>query len=148
MHENAWTRSEAGFETEDTFAIFSSNRIQEQDACKRSSAQADANAALKFYQLRRTRDALFEPGIFSDPAWDILLKLFIAAKAREPVSAAAVCAAIGLPRSVGSRWLEILVQNGYVMRQGSADGALLTLTASTHRTLDGLFAQFESGDVA
>ncbi|MGM3253246.1 hypothetical protein ACS22W_25800, partial [Escherichia coli] len=36
--------------------------------------------ARRTYADRRRRDKLFQPGLFGEPAWDILLDLFISAK--------------------------------------------------------------------
>ncbi|WP_091143540.1 MarR family winged helix-turn-helix transcriptional regulator [Novosphingobium sp. CF614] len=105
------------------------------------------NLALNQYLLRRKRDDLFKSDIFSDPAWDILLDIYISEKAGKAASVASTCAAARVPVSTGSRWITILVQNGYVARlddPANAESALLSLTSTAHQALDTLFPPCEA----
>ena len=70
----------------------------------------------ELYQFRRRRERLFGP-IFGEPAWDILLDLFVmeAKGRRVPVSSA--CIASGVSHSTALRQIDELVRRNLVMRE-------------------------------
>ena len=118
------------------------------------SEPPDSNITLKFsnkkyecaekiYNLRRKRDKIFKTGLFSDPAWDILLDLYISERSNKEIYVTSACLAAGVPASTGLRWITILIQNGYVERRGDAADArrsLVSLTSLGRDLLDTLFA--------
>ena len=60
--------------------------------------------ARKAYALRRKRAALFgNPDLFGEPAWDILLDLYIAAGEGKPVSVSSACIGSAAPATTGLR---------------------------------------------
>ena len=61
---------------------------------------------------RRLRDKVFEPGLFSDPAWDILLHLYLSELRHEPLTVEQLAGAIGLSRATTIRWLDVLAAGG------------------------------------
>jgi len=68
------------------------------------------------YQQRRRRAECF-PGtgeLFRDPAWDILLHLFIAHERGEVQTAGSAAIASGVAPRVGQRWLKALESVGLV----------------------------------
>lgn len=72
----------------------------------------------RIYQLRRERDRAFgEAGLFSEPAWDMILDLFIANLQNKPVSVTSVAVASCAPLTTALRWLSILDQNGIIVRE-------------------------------
>lgn len=89
------------------------------------SAQSDAppeslslTLARKLYALRRKRAAIFgEADLFGEPAWDILLDLYIAHGEGKPVSVSSACIGSAAPSTTGLRWLGILVDVGLVLRE-------------------------------
>lgn len=68
------------------------------------------------YEVRRTRNDVFEGELFADPAWDILLYLFISHHNRTRPSVGAVCDASGSPSTTALRWIEILCREGHILR--------------------------------
>lgn len=70
------------------------------------------------YSMRRRRDQLFgKPGLFCDPAWDILLDLFMARLRGDQVSVTSVGIAACAPITTALRWLSILEKDGFVQRE-------------------------------
>lgn len=67
---------------------------------------------------RRARSRHFPPEIFGEPAWDMLLDLFIAAHEGKPVSVSSACIASGAPATTALRWLVRLETLGLVTRSG------------------------------
>ena len=61
---------------------------------------------------RRTRSDFFAPEIFSDPAWDMLLVLFLAKVRGEGMAPYHLAEAVGSTLSAGVRWINILERAG------------------------------------
>lgn len=81
--------------------------------------------ALALYKARRARTAVFSGhgDLFGEPAWDILLDLFIAREAGRQVYVSSACIAADVPATTALRWLAILQQRGLVERcDDMADG--------------------------
>jgi len=64
---------------------------------------------------RKQRDRYFDPMLFSNPAWDILLNLYVADAEGMPVSVIDSCAAAPVPQGVALRWLGYLKQEEMVV---------------------------------
>jgi len=62
--------------------------------------------------VRRGREALFGPHLFSDPAWDVILELYAAKLANRRMSPSELARAVGAPSSVIARWIEALADAG------------------------------------
>jgi len=66
---------------------------------------------------RRGRRSIFEiSDIFADPAWDILLELFIADATNSKLSVTAVGLESGVAMATVIRWISILENHGLVRR--------------------------------
>jgi DNA-binding MarR family transcriptional regulator len=78
--------------------------------------------AKRISSLRRDRAQYFEPEIFSDAGWDILLSLYIAKREHEPMTEATVCEESGVPPSIAVRWLQSLAELRLVKRMKKAHG--------------------------
>ena len=74
--------------------------------------------AKRLYRERRTRAAVFgsNEDLFGEPAWDILLHLFVAASEHRPVRVSDCCAAAAVPRTTALRWLQTLTRRELVER--------------------------------
>ncbi|KPF65134.1 MarR family transcriptional regulator [Porphyrobacter sp. AAP60] len=78
--------------------------------------------ARKAYALRRKRAAIFgNPDLFGEPAWDILLDLFIAHAEGKAVSVSSACIGSASPATTGLRWLGVLADEGLIQRENDAD---------------------------
>lgn len=78
--------------------------------------------AREAYALRRKRVAIFgNPELFGEPAWDILLDLYIAQAEGKPVSVSSACIGSAAPPTTGLRWLGVLAEEGLVVRENDAD---------------------------
>ena len=75
--------------------------------------------AAAIYKARRDRAVQFAPhgNLFADPAWDMLLDLFIGREIGREVSVKAVCAAAAVPATTALRWLHLLDRSGLVDRR-------------------------------
>lgn len=76
-----------------------------------------ASMAEQFLRLRRRRDKIFGARLFADPAWDMLLDLFLVKeKGLRPISTSSLCIASAVPSTTALRWIETLVQEGLFSR--------------------------------
>lgn len=86
------------------------------------SSRTHLALARKAYALRRKRAAIFgNPDLFGEPAWDILLDLFIAHAEDKPVSVSSACIGSAAPATTGLRWLGVLADEGLILRENDAD---------------------------
>lgn len=74
-------------------------------------------AARAEIQARRFREKLLPQELFLDPAWDMLLDLFVAYHAGQLVNISNACLATAIPPSTALRWLSKLEQHGLVIRE-------------------------------
>lgn len=75
--------------------------------------------ARSMYRFRRHREAEFGPNLFSDPAWDILLDLFIAGEEGKRVSVSSACIGSSAPATTALRHLSTLVGRELVTRKAN-----------------------------
>lgn len=109
-----------------------------------NNLQENALLSEKIYDIRRKREKLFGIELFSDPAWDILLDLYVSETRRKKIDVTSACIAAGVPASTGLRWIAILVQNGYVERRedpADARRSLVSLTPLARNKLETLLEQ-------
>jgi len=67
---------------------------------------------------RRARSAFFYDGLFGEPAWDILLDLFVAEQESKQISISSACIAAGGSSTTALRWLSRLEEMKLVERRG------------------------------
>jgi DNA-binding MarR family transcriptional regulator len=85
-----------------------------------------ARYAESLYQERRRRSRFFSPHLFAEPAWDILLDLFVNGVRNRAISITSACIAGGIPPTTGLRWLGLLEKEGLIVRETSDDDARVT----------------------
>ncbi len=79
-----------------------------------ASAEARAQA---LYFGRRVRDRMFPDGIFGEPAWDILLDLFLAHRRDQKLQVKTVCIGSQVPSSTALRHIALLEKKGLVEQE-------------------------------
>lgn len=67
-------------------------------------ARAQAIKCLR--RNRRRRSQFFNAGLFSDPAWDMLLELYLAQVEQRRLSIGGLCSAAEVPLTTGLRWID------------------------------------------
>jgi DNA-binding MarR family transcriptional regulator len=82
--------------------------------------------AERIYQARRHRDRVFDDSLFADPAWDLMLYLFIRSQHAEQVSVSSACHAAGVPEATALRYLKTLTERGYTERSNHAHDRRVT----------------------
>lgn len=70
--------------------------------------------ARRIYRLRRMRDAQFGAELFGEPAWDLLLDLYIARSQNQLVSSIRASADAIIPSAAAVPYIPILREHGLV----------------------------------
>jgi hypothetical protein len=112
-------------------------------------ARSHLALARRTYALRRKREAIFgNPDLFGEPAWDILLDLFIAQGEGKPVSVSSACIGSAAPATTGLRWLGVLADQGLILRENDPEDqrrVLVRLTPRGLAALERFFDEVEAG---
>lgn len=83
-----------------------------------------AEVARSSYRERRRRSEIFaDQTLFGEPAWDIMLDLFIAAKERKRLPVTSACIGAAVPVTTALRWLTVLEDKGLIVRENDAADA-------------------------
>lgn len=67
--------------------------------------------------LQASRQKAIPGELFSDPAWDMLLDLFVAAGEQRSVCVSSLCLAAHIPVSTAHRWVQALARSGAITRR-------------------------------
>jgi hypothetical protein len=92
---------------------------------------------------RQARGRFFDPELFGDPAWDMLLDLTAAHGEGARVSVTSLCIAAGVPATTALRWLTQMVESGIFVRvPDPADRrrAFIALSEKAMAAMSGYFA--------
>jgi hypothetical protein len=82
-----------------------------------------AHKARNEYQSRLRRNSIVGRNLFGEPAWDILLDLFVARVEGIRLSVKAVCIGSQVPYGTAFRWIAVLESEGFLVRfPDPADG--------------------------
>jgi hypothetical protein len=103
-----------------------------------ATAQLDAIAIRRAIRARRMRDGFFIPGLFSDPAWDMLLDLHAAEAEDMPVSVSSLCIASAVAPTTALRWIARMTEDGLLERRPDATDRRRAFMALTETARDGM----------
>ncbi|WP_267394662.1 MULTISPECIES: hypothetical protein [unclassified Sphingomonas] len=95
---------------------------------------SDLDRARALFAQRRARDAAAgqDADLFSDPAWDILLALFIAHAEGRSLADTDACATACVAPAAALRWLDVLGVRGLASFRAGNLGRRAMLTAAGH----------------
>jgi hypothetical protein len=96
---------------------------------------------------RQARARFFDPELFGDPAWDMLLDLTAAHGEGAQVSVTSLCIAAGVPATTALRWLTQMVESGIFVRvPDPADRrrAFIALSDKAVTAMSGYFASLRT----
>lgn len=96
------------------------------------------DTAQRILRFRRNRERRFPSGIFADPAWDMMLDLFVQEGAGRETSVSSACGAAAVPATTALRHLAQLEREGLVERSGSSNDrrrVLVSLAAHASNAL-------------
>lgn len=80
--------------------------------------------AKEYDRKRRSRNRIFgSSDLFADPAWDILIDLFIAYEEGQSISISSACIAAAVPTTTALRWLKLLEEEGHISQKSNPSDA-------------------------
>jgi len=107
--------------------------------------QQYANLARKAYAKRRQREGIFgQAELFGEPAWDILLDLYVAFVESKAVSVSSACIGSAAPPTTGLRWLGVLAENKLIVREPDPEDQRRVLVRLTERSIEAMDRYFAS----
>jgi PAS domain S-box-containing protein len=85
------------------------------------------HAAKLLLEGRRRRDRAFDAELFSDPAWDLLLGVYVCEAEGRILTAKALREASGVAASVAERWIQLLLASGLIEAESAARADLMSM---------------------
>jgi DNA-binding MarR family transcriptional regulator len=79
--------------------------------------EISTDTVISAIRARRLRERYFQPELFADPAWDIMLELFAAELSHRRVAVSLLCAAAGVPPTTALRWIKTMTDKGLIIRR-------------------------------
>ena len=95
---------------------------------------------------RQLRARFFDPELFADPAWDILLDLTAARAERARVSVTSLCIASGVPPTTALRWIGQMTEAGLLEREQDDADRRRAFVALTDHAADAMARYFAELD--
>ena len=87
-------------------------------------------------RLRRLRDNFFDPVLFADPAWDMLLDLMAAKLEGDQVAVSSLCIAAAVPPTTALRWIKAMTDHKLFERHADpTDGRRIFIRLSDGATI-------------
>ena len=118
--------------------------LQQQTTPTIATQTTPLQRAKEYYRKRRSRERIFERSdLFADPAWDILIDLFIAYEEGQGISISSACIASAVPTTTALRWLKLLEEEGHILRNNDPSDARrinLYLSETTANKVRGFFS--------
>lgn len=99
----------------------------------RQNAQSLAAAALEEYQSRRQREKYLPNSLLGEPAWDILLDLFVAWAKGQPSRVKSACLSSRAAETTALRYISAVEEEGLIWRRKSQDDARVTFISLTNK---------------
>lgn len=106
-------------------------------------------AGARYQRCRVRRPSLFDDDDPADPAWDILIELYLAAAVGREVTVSTACLAALVPSSTALRWIDRLCTEGFVVRTPDIKDRrrkLLWLTATGRESVRAWLALLDRGE--
>ena len=98
----------------------------------------------RYLAARAGRGRFFNPRLFADPAWDMLLELYVASLAQRRLQVSRLSERSGVPMTTALRWINALERDGLLQRESDVHDSrlvLLSLTEKGRHSMDNYFAE-------
>ncbi len=99
--------------------------------------------ASRLYALRRRRDAMLPADLFGEPAWDMLLDLFVQQSQGRRVSVTSLCIASAAPQTTALRYITLMEAAGLITRSHCASDQRVVWLTIVPRVFSRLGAYLE-----
>jgi DNA-binding MarR family transcriptional regulator len=95
-------------------------------------------------RLRRLRERHFDPALFADPAWDMLLDLMAARLEETQVAVSSLCIAASVPPTTALRWIKTMTDHRIFERCADPDDGRRIFIRLSDSAMNGMARYFES----
>lgn len=93
--------------------------------------------------LRRARTRFLDAELFGEPAWDILLDLYVAHCEARAVTVSSAALAAAVPQTTGLRWVTLLSDTGRVCRHPSTDDGRMVFVSLSETAREAMDAYLD-----
>lgn len=96
---------------------------------------------------RRIRRSFFPPAIVGEPAWDMLLALYVKLERKSAETVTGIAHQVAYPLTTALRWLEYIEQSGFIERTpGITDKrvVLVSLTPLGRKQMESYFTKIDT----
>ena len=110
----------------------------------RSARRGTEKAVRDIIRIRAERRKFLPAHLFADPAWDMLLDLYLADILSQRISISSLCIASNVPASTALRWITTLQREGLVERAGDPYDHRRYFTSLSEKgmaAMDGFFGE-------
>lgn len=107
-------------------------------AAARHTSAALAEFIARMSKIRMRRNEIIGAHLFRDPAWDMLLELFVAEEQGKPVSVSSLCYASGVPPTTALRYIALLQKHELITREGDRKDHRRCFVHPTERAVEGV----------
>jgi DNA-binding MarR family transcriptional regulator len=100
--------------------------------------------AAALFKARQLRSSIFGQALFGEPAWDMLIALYLADSKGQPVTVSGLAEWARCPSTTGLRWLQVLEAKRLASRRAHPSDRrmhFVELTERGRQALDGFFAR-------
>ncbi len=102
----------------------------------------------KIIRTRRLRDRFFDPSLFADPAWDMLLDLMAARIENARVAVSSLCIAAAAPPTTALRWIKAMTDHALFERRADPDDGRRIFIRLSDSAMHGMARYFEAAKKA
>ena len=106
------------------------------------AGEVDIEQVRAVIRARRLRERFFEPELFADPAWDMLLDLLQAEIAQHRVPVSSLCIAAAVPATTALRWIKTMTDSGLFVRRADPHDRRRIFVELAPATSDAMRAYF------
>lgn len=110
----------------------------------RDETPAHAGLIRDILRRRRLRGRFFDPELFADPAWDMLLDLMGAHLDARPVAVSSLCIAAAVPATTALRWIRLLTEAGMFVRRADPNDGRRVFIELSERAAEGMREYLEA----
>jgi DNA-binding MarR family transcriptional regulator len=126
-----------------TLPLYAYNGRQRPDHEQGQTQPSPARAVRAVLLQRERRSRYFEPNLFADPAWDMLLELYASYLEQQRITVGSLCTASKVPATTALRWIVVLEKHGLVDRHPDRLDARRVYLEPSSRAMRAMRAYFD-----
>jgi DNA-binding MarR family transcriptional regulator len=123
---------------------FNSSNAHGQEQAPAEGWEPGSEVIRQILTMRRARAKFFDPDLFAEPAWDILLELYSADLSGVKISVSSTCIGSNVPYTTALRCIRRLKDKGLIRRVNDPHDARRVFLSLTERGSAGMRAYFQS----